>query len=194
MLFLSFCVSSTLSYSRTQISALPFWLVTLCFYFSAWLPGPCSDPLGPWESGKGGGADGHSNTVRLHENSLLGPHLSQMHGDDCILSQLKRKVDEDPTGFPCRTHTPLSSQTFNIFPACLCLFSLVSLDGCCGSSELWFPQSREVKRRMQPGWFPWGLETLSPSLIVSDVSPDTSWVSTSPLLLGGDRMFASLNV
>lgn len=50
----------------------------------------------------------------------------------------------------------LAPQTFNILPACLYLFPLVSLDGCCGSLALQFPQSREVKRRMQTGWFPRG--------------------------------------
>lgn len=138
--------------------------------------------MGVWQ---GWGADGHSNSEVIWKPSLLGAHFSQMHRDDCIFSQLKRKLDEDPTGFPCRTHPPLSSQTFNIFPACLYLFPLVSLDECYGGSVLWFPQSQEVKHRMQTGWFPWGLESLSPSLIVSDVSRDTSWVSTSPLLLGG---------
>lgn len=75
MLLLSFCVSSALSYSRTQISASAFWLVALCFYFSAQVPGQKRDPLGPWESGRAGGADGHGNTGRLHENCLCWGHL-----------------------------------------------------------------------------------------------------------------------
>lgn len=42
VLFLSFWVSSAVGYSRDQIPASPFWLVTLCFYFRAWLPGQCT--------------------------------------------------------------------------------------------------------------------------------------------------------
>lgn len=182
VLFLSFCVSSALSYSTTQISASPFWLVTLCFYFSAWLPGQHGDPLVPWESGK----DGEQMVTKAQWGSLktvsaLGALLSQMHRDGCILSQLKGKVDEDTTGFPCRTHTPLSSQTFNFFPACISSHFLWMGAAAAQHSD---SHSQEVKCRMQTGWIPWGLESLSPALIVSDVSSDTSWVSTSPLLLG----------
>ena len=43
-----------------------------------------------------------------------------MHRDGCILSQLKRNLDEDPTGFP----PPSAPQTFNVLPVslstCLC--------------------------------------------------------------------------
>lgn len=58
--------------------------------------------------------------------------------------------------FPLQDTLLLNPQTFNILPACLYLFPFVSLDGCCDSSALWFPQSWKVKRRMQTGWFPHG--------------------------------------
>lgn len=72
----------------------------------------------------------------------MGAHLSQMHRDDCILSQLKRKLDEDPTGFPCRTLHLKPPQTFNILPACPYLFPFVSL----GAAAARLSDSRRVRR------------------------------------------------
>lgn len=191
VLFLSFCVSSALSYSTTQISASPFWLVTLCFYFSAWLPGQHGDPLVPWESGK----DGEQMVTKAQWGSLktvsaLGALLSQMQRDGCILSQLKGKVDEDTTGFPCRTHTPLSSQIFNFFPACI---SSHFLWMGAAAAQHWFPQSGgDVQNadRMDP-------LGAGKSLSCSNCFWRFIWHILSEHITpasGSDKMFGSLNV
>lgn len=78
-------------------------------------------------------------------------------------------------------HTPLyppKSLTFSL------RVSLPTFSGWVLQQLSTDSHSQEVTCRMQTGWIPWGLESLSPALIVSDVSSDTSWVSTSPLLLG----------
>jgi len=85
----------------------------------------------------------------------MGAHLSWMHRDDCILSELKRNLDEDPSVFHCRTALPpLSAPKLSTSCLCICITS-VSL---CGGwvARLWFVHSRKVKCRMQAGWFPRG--------------------------------------
>lgn len=85
----------------------------------------------------------------------MGACLSCMHRW-LHLSTAKEESSWQSHWFPLQKSPPSAPQTFSILPVCLYLFPFVSLDGCRGSLALQFPQSQEVKRRMQTGWFPRG--------------------------------------
>lgn len=149
-----YSLSIAVGYNRDRIPSLPFWFVTLWFYLSSWLPGQCMVILMVHRSlARVGEQMGTTAQWSYMKTASDRAHLSQMHRGD-ILSQLKRKLDEDPTDFHCRTPL-LAPQTFNILPASLYLFPLVSLDGCCSSSALIPTESRgEVQNAdwMVPLW------------------------------------------